>query len=137
MYYVYLYFKYELKSNKMVNLINHFNFYKLLSSSNKIKSSFLHKDISNCMTLLNIKFKNEIEINGLFCYIFLINSNTIIEVNGPSHYAYKNDQLLGHTIFKNRLLKAMNKKVIIIPYWEWDDLYNIEQKKLYLLNLIK
>jgi hypothetical protein len=117
--------------------MENFNLDKKLSCFDEIKSSCLHNDISNCLQSLNIKFKNEFEINELFCDIFLENSRIIIEVNGPSHYAYKSDQLLGHTIFKNRLLKAMNQKVITIPYWEWDDLNNIEEKKLYILNLLK
>ena len=55
----------------------------------------------------------------------------VIEVDGPSHYS-KSKTLLGATILRDRLIKAMGYDLVTIPYYEWDDLRTFEDQVVYL-----
>ena len=135
MYQVYLHCKYELKSDRLINLLEEIDFSTI--RENIIRSSNFHLDCVLHLQLLGLEHQNEININGLYCDVYLPDKNIIIEINGPSHYTHLNNEPLGRTVFKSRLLKAMGYIVKTIPYWDWDDMDNSEEKKTYLLNLLK
>ena len=135
MYQVYLHCKYELKSDRLINLLEKLDFSTF--KENVARSSNLHLDCSLRLQLLDINHQNEININGLYCDIYLPDKNIIIEINGPFHYTHLDIEPLGRTVFKSRLLKAMVYIVKTIPYWDWNDMGNSEEKKSYLLNLLK
>ena len=56
-----------------------------------------------------------------------------IEVDGPSHF-YTNTRIMNSsTLMKHRHLKASGWFVISLPYWEWDKLKTIHEKRNYLI----
>ena len=63
--------------------------------------------------------------------------NLVIEVEGPLHNAINSRVPLGATVFKHRLLKAMGKNLVTIPYWEWNRESNSQEKTDYLKTKIK
>jgi hypothetical protein len=130
LYYVYLHIKYEIKSDKLIDLMEKKKFNKIPEIDNNI-SSLLHLEISKYLKILNIKHENEIFINGISCDIYL-DDDYVIEINGPTHYAYCSKYEMGRTIFKTSLLKTMGKNVITIPYWEWYELKDEQEKTSYL-----
>eukprot|EP00899_Mesostigma_viride_P021074 jgi/Mesvir1/28969/Mv17744-RA.1 len=55
-----------------------------------------------------------------------------IEADGPAHFAYNTLDPLGPTVLKARLLRAMGWHVVQVPYFQWAQLRNSEEKELYL-----
>lgn len=44
----------------------------------------------------------------------------IVEVDGPSHFAANEPtRELGHTVLRNRMLRALGYVVVPVPYWGW------------------
>ena len=132
---VYLHCKYELRSDRLINLFSRFDFNEI--KNNDIYSSSFHLDCVLHLQLLKIDHQNEINVEGLYCDIYLPDQNIIIEVNGPTHYTHLDVEPLGRTVFKTRILRAMGYTVKTIPWWDWDDMDNSEEKKSYLLKLIR
>jgi very-short-patch-repair endonuclease len=102
------------------------------------QSSLLHQDVSSRLTEMGLQFSNEVSINNLIVDICISEKRLVIEVDGPSHFAYRSHISLGHTLFKKRLLEAMKWNVLSIPYWQWDKLGDdIHAKIEYLKSAIK
>lgn len=61
-----------------------------------------------------------------------------IEIDGPTHFAYKSRDPLGHTQFKRRLLNRKGWQVISVPYWDWDAIKpgDLQAKAAYLKSLL-
>jgi hypothetical protein len=135
LYYVYLYCKYEIKSHKMCNLLDRFDFRPALKDNPPISSKF-HIDCADHLGSLGVEIENEVSVNRLICDMRIRDTKDIIEFNGPSHYAFQDIEMIGGTILKIRLLKAMNCRVFIIPYWEWNACVTEDEKKNYLLRLL-
>ena len=121
--YIYLYLKFE----KLYPI--HLNHYMITDS----KSSALHLDCAKHLKMLNISFENEKEINHLIVDICIEQYKIVIEVNGPSHYI--DHEMIGPTVFKNRLLLKMGWHVLHVPYYIWNKL-NTPEKLNYLTFLL-
>ena len=64
----------------------------------------------------------------------------MIEVDGPFHYL-KNERgdarkIGGVYLLKDRLLKKQGYLVLHVPYFEWDPLKGVENKRKYLEKLL-
>jgi len=46
----------------------------------------------------------------------------VVEVDGPSHYAWNSGRPLGATLLRNWLLTASGWTLATLPYWDWDGL---------------
>ena len=121
--YIYLYLKFE----KLYPI--HLNHYMITDS----KSSALHLDCAKHLKMLNISFENEKEINHIIVDICIEQYKIVIEVNGPSHYI--DHEMIGSTVFKNRLLLKMGWHVLHVPYYIWNKL-NTPEKLNYLTFLL-
>ena len=60
-----------------------------------------------------------------------------VEVDGPSHYLYQGFESQpripnGATIMKRRHLALLGYRVVSVPYWEWDELKNVQARKMYM-----
>lgn len=61
-----------------------------------------------------------------------------IEIDGPTHFAYKSHEPLGHTQFKRRLLNRKGWQAISVPYWDWDAFQpkDLQAKAAYLKSVL-
>lgn len=133
LYYVYLYCRYEIKSDILTYILEHFDFTLILDSDIDTKSSKTHLNCADHLKSLGIKLYNEVSINGLICDICIPDSQIIIEINGKTHYICETNELLGKSLLKNRLLTAMGWKVVTIPCLEWNKLNTRNERDSYLL----
>jgi hypothetical protein len=66
------------------------------------------------------------------------NVKIALEVDGPSHFVCESTESgirrapNGSTIIKRRHLSLLGYAVASVPYWEWNDLRDVEAKKAYL-----
>jgi hypothetical protein len=66
------------------------------------------------------------------------NVKIALEVDGPSHFVCESTESgirrapNGGTIMKRRHLSLLGYAVASVPYWEWNDLRDVEAKKAYL-----
>ena len=54
--------------------------------------------------------------------ILLPERNTVIEVDGPYHYAAASRVPLGSTMMKRRHVQRQGMSLIVVPFWEWQHL---------------
>ncbi len=99
-------------------------------------SSNLHLNIAKYLEQIEVNFINEHAINDLVVDIAIPERKLAIEVDGPTHFAFKSREPLGHTVFKRRLLHSMGWTVVSIPYWDWNNLDTDEDKRNYLKKVI-
>lgn len=61
-----------------------------------------------------------------------------IEIDGPTHFAYKSHEPLGHTQFKRRLLNRKGWQAVSVPYWDWDAIQpkDLQAKAAYLKSIL-
>ena len=120
-------------SNEVNILIN-----EIKSKKNKVNleitESHLQNDVFRILKKLNKDIEMEYKCGIWDCItvdIYIKNSNTVIEVNGPNHFDFKNEYNL-KTLRKKELLIELGFNYIDISYKEWNSLNNDEEKLVYL-----
>ena len=120
-------------SNEVNILIN-----EIKSKKNKVNLGITESNFQNDVFRILKKLDKDIEMEykcGIWdCItvdIYIKNSNTVIEVNGPNHFDFKNEYNL-KTLRKIELLIELGFNYIDISYNEWDSLNNDEEKLVYL-----
>lgn len=101
----------------------------------KEDTTLLQNDVKIILKVAKIPFETEIIIKNLYRVDFLIESNIIIEVNGPIHFGFRGeDQTLnGKTLLKTKILEKKGFKVVNISYGEWYGLRGVNKKIEFLL----
>lgn len=90
------------------------------------------RGVADCLTSLGLEYTQEEDFSGLIVDIYLRRMNLVIELDGPSHFARNGPQMLGPTMFKHRLLRAMGMKVLSIPINEWDRFMDLSRQRKFL-----
>jgi hypothetical protein len=49
-----------------------------------------------------------------------VGGSIALEFDGPSHFTKGTLGPLGHTRLRDRLLSAMGRRVVSVPFFEWD-----------------
>jgi len=87
-------------------------------------------------SLRRLGIPHELEYNtadGLFSIdLAIVDRRVALEFDGPSHFARKTLEPLGHTRLRDRLLSAMGWHVVSIPFFEWDRLHQPELMDAYV-----
>ncbi len=94
--------------------------------------STLQKEVFIILSKLKPNLRQEYSIELFDVDIACPEEKWVVEVNGRSHYIPNTHELDGCTQFKMRLLEKMGYKVLTVPYWEWDNLSEEEEKESYL-----
>ena len=102
------------------------------------RPSLLQKDVALILSEMKIDFVEEYvdERSGYSLDMLLADKRTVIEVDGPSHYATGTHDPLGSTDMKHRHLAQLGFDLRVLPYWEWDQLKSKEQKMGYIRRLL-
>merc|ERR1712227_602456 len=125
-----------LLTNYGINLSNEVNILinEIKSKKNKVNLGITESNFQNDVFRILKKLDKDIEMEykcGIWdCIsvdIYIKNSNTIIEVNGPNHFDFKNEYNL-KTLRKKELLIELGFNYIDISYKEWNSLNNDEEK---------
>jgi hypothetical protein len=100
----------------------------------EIRESDLQNDVFRILKKLDKDIEMEYKCGIWACIsvdIYIKNSNTVIEVNGPHHFDFKNEYNL-KTLRKRELLIELGFNYIDISYKEWIYLNNDEEKLFFL-----
>ena len=97
-----------------------------------LQVSGYQRQLAACLTSLGIAFQQEVDLQGLAIDFYIPTRNTVVEFDGPSHFARNSEQALGPTAFKRRLLQAMGMRVISITTVDWDDLMVLSAQRRFL-----
>ena len=102
------------------------------------RRSRLQQDVAETIRGMQLQFEEEYvhEASGYSLDIFLSDGRTSIEVDGPSHFAAGSHVPLGGTLMKRRHLQQLGFDLRVLPYWEWDELDTLEQKRDYIRHLL-
>ena len=89
------------------------------------------------ITLANMGVYHESEVacgasGGYSIDVALPHHGVAIEMDGPSHQFHNMDVYLGATHMKQQHLTAMGWKVMSVPYREWDMLYEMASREVYI-----
>lgn len=147
------------KSNKMViyklfeiNLFMKLNFPIIYEKLNEIKIlkieenqirlnrdpelSSLQNDIKIILNISKINYEIEKIIENIYMIDFFIKPNIIIEVNGPVHYSFLNDDshFNGKNVIKHSILTKSGYKLVNISYIEWYMNKGVRSKIDFILN---
>jgi len=62
-----------------------------------------------------------------------------VEFDGPSHFldCYIRPQPNGGTLMKRRILELLGYTVVSVPFWEWSQRMDINERKEYLRGKLK
>merc|ERR1712003_299870 len=104
------------------------------------KTSKLQKDVAKVLQSMGVAHTVEHPLlDGLVSVdIYIEASNTIVEVDGPSHYATDDlSRPLGHTVFRNRLHQVSGFNVVVVPYWKWRKLTDQSSRAAYLARKLR
>ena len=111
---------------------------QIKGKNDKVNLEITESDLQNDVFRILKKLDKDIEIEykcGIWdCIsvdIYIKNSNTVIEVNGPHHFDFKNEYNL-KTLRKIELLIELGFNYIDISYKEWNNLNNDKEKLFYL-----
>jgi len=105
-----------------------------------VRTSKLQKDVAKVLQSMGVAHTVEHPLlDGLVSVdIYIEASNTIVEVDGPSHYATNDpSRRLGHTVFRNRLHQVSGFNVVVVPYWEWNKLTDQSSRVAYLTRKLR
>jgi len=103
-------------------------------------TSQLQKNVAKVLQSMGVAHTVEhLLLDGLVSAdIYIEASNTIVEVDGPSHFATNDlSRPLGHTVFRNRLHQVSGFNVAQVPYWEWDKLTDESSRAAYLARKLR
>lgn len=95
--------------------------------------SFYQRQVSDALGTMGLAHVEEDNVSGISVDITIPTRNLAIEVDGPSHLSRTDEVVLGHTVLKQKQLRALGWDVLNIPYYEWDALLGREDKRDYLL----
>ncbi|KAL7512325.1 hypothetical protein ACHAXN_009263 [Cyclotella atomus] len=104
-----------------------------------LRQSSLQKDIVSELRSMGFNPNEEVELQSTCVVDATIEMNgkcIAIEVEGPSHFVGK--ELDGSTRLKHRQVTTIDKiSLVYVPYWEWNELKNSEEKHKYLKSKLK
>ncbi|KAG0581645.1 hypothetical protein KC19_4G268400 [Ceratodon purpureus] len=66
----------------------------------------------------------------------LVDLKVALEIDGRTHFSRNTNTLLGHTVLKQRLLRAAEWTIIPIPFHEWEELRGELERTRYLRRLL-
>ena len=96
--------------------------------------SDLQRDVSSVLTSLGLNPDEEVQTrSGYILDATFIHDGQVVgvEVDGPHHFVGRKEK--GNTILKARQVANIDRiPIISVPYWEWIDLHNLEDKESYI-----
>jgi len=97
---------------------------RVLRDNPPTSSSNLQNSVAFATAALNLELIEERKepVSGYSFDIFLPQSQQVIEVDGPRHFAFETRRPLGPTVLKKRIVELLGYRYISVPYWEWDEL---------------
>ena len=90
-------------------------------------SSMLHLRFSSLLSKAGLAVSNEYTVAptvfvDIHCTVRNADRGVVVEVDGPSHYfADSPREPTPATLFKRRLLEALDWRVVSVPYWDLDN----------------
>jgi len=113
------------------------NFMKRISQINTFEngsieqSSESHREISQYLMKLDLNHRNEVVLGPFSLDIYVAETKTVIEVDGPHHF-FKNSVLrTSSSVLKHRILSSLGYRVEHVPYHEWLQCTNDAKKLAY------
>ncbi|KAF8820835.1 RAP domain-containing protein [Cardiosporidium cionae] len=89
-------------------------------------------EVQWCLHQMQIKFSLQASLDGQALDIALLNNNVIIKCAGPHSFYVNELKRTAYSKLQQRLLQAEGKYVAILPYYDWNALQSVEDKKDYL-----
>jgi len=101
-------------------------------------SSDLHLQVSALLSEMSTAHENEPTIASLGCVVdvLLTDSPVVLEILGPTHYAFGGTEITGSSALKLRLLRLEGWLVVELPYYEWNALLSVQARREYLAGKI-
>jgi very-short-patch-repair endonuclease len=112
-----------------------------LSSSNANPSALQEEVAYALQKLVSEELLGEqvLKDSGYSVDIQLAGIRVVVEIDGPNHYLRGTGQegvMDGRTQFKTRILRQLGYTVLQVPYFQWTDMKNAQDKARYLSTLL-
>ena len=88
-------------------------------SSSVEQSSESHREISRYLLQLGLPHTNEVIFGPFSLDIYVPETRTIIEIDGPHHFFRDTVTRTSSSVLKHKLLECMGYKLIHVPFQEW------------------
>jgi very-short-patch-repair endonuclease len=100
------------------------------------QSSVPHREISKFLIQLGLEHRNEATIGPFSLDIFVPESRTVVEIDGPHHFFRDSTLRTSSSVLKHRILESFGYHVMHVPYHEWLQCNSDTKKLAYCTDLV-
>jgi very-short-patch-repair endonuclease len=99
------------------------------------QSSISHREISKYFVKLGLVHRNEVILGPFTLDIYVPETRTVIEVDGPHHFFRDSVLRTSSSVLKHRILTSLGYRVEHVPFHEWLQCNNDTKKLAYCNSL--
>jgi len=89
----------------------------------------MHRQVERILSSLDMKFESEYDIHGILGDFAFPETRLLLEIEDRSKAFRGSKRILGHVLFRRRILKKLGWKIIRIKYWVWEGLTTPQREK--------
>ena len=108
----------DIAINELLKRVGAMNTFKTNAPSIE-QSSVTHREVSKYLNLLGLIHRNEVTIGPFSLDIYLPETKTVIEIDGPHHFFRDSIFRTSSSAVKHRILSHLGYKIEHVAYQEW------------------